>query len=88
VAVVPAPGAPGGATVYASWNGASEVASWQVLVGSSASTLKPAGSAPKTSFETAIPVPGAAGGRARIYLAVQALDAAGAVIGASATVKG
>jgi hypothetical protein len=85
LAVVPTPGAGGGASVYASWNGASEVASWQVLAGASASTLKPAGSAPKTGFETAISLPGAAAGG---YIAVQALNSAGAVIGTSATVKG
>jgi arylsulfotransferase ASST len=84
LAVVPAPGAPGGATVYASWNGSSEVASWQVLVGSSASALAPAGSAARTGFETAIPVPAAGAGS---YVAVQALDSAGTVIGTSATVK-
>jgi hypothetical protein len=84
VAVVPAPGAPGAATVYASWNGATEVASWQVLVGPSASALKAAMSTARTGFETAISVPAAAGS----YLAVQALDAAGAVIGTSPTVKG
>jgi hypothetical protein len=83
VAVVAAPGAQGGANVYASWNGATEVASWQVLVGSSASTLKPAGSAPKTGFETAIPIAAAPAGS---YVAVQALSSAGAVIGASPTV--
>jgi len=87
VAVVASPGAQGGATVYASWNGATEVASWNVLAGSSASTLKPAASAAKTGFETAIPLAPAAGGRAQIYVAVQALNSAGAVIGTSATVK-
>ncbi len=82
VAVVAARGAGGAADVYASWNGATEVASWQVLAGSSASTLKPAGSAPKTGFETAIPVAVAAGS----YVAVQALSSAGAVLGTSPTV--
>jgi hypothetical protein len=84
VAVVPAPGAHGGASVYASWNGASEVASWQVLAGSSPATLKPAASVAKAGFETAIALPGVASGS---YVAVQALDAAGAVIGTSRTLR-
>ncbi len=85
VAVVPSPGAGAGATVYASWNGATEVASWRVLAGSAPSTLKPAASAAKAGFETAIQLPGAP---PRSYVAVQALSAAGAVIGTSATVSG
>ena len=85
LAVVPTPSADAGATAYASWNGASEVASWQVLVGPSASALAPAGSAAKTSFETAIPLAAAGAGS---YVAVQALNSAGVVIGTSATVKG
>ncbi len=85
LAVVPAPSAPGAATVYASWNGATEVASWHVLAGPSASALEPAISAARTGFETAISVPALAAGS---YVAVQALDAAGAVIGTSPTVRG
>jgi hypothetical protein len=77
-------GAHAGATAYASWNGATEVASWQVLAGSSPSTLKPAASAARTGFETAIPLPAVAGGG---YVEVQALNGAGAVIGTSAAVK-
>jgi hypothetical protein len=84
VAVAPAPGARGGATVYASWNGATEVVSWQVLAGSSPTTLKPAASAARTSFETAIALPAASAGS---YVAVQALSAAGTVLGTSPTVK-
>jgi hypothetical protein len=72
-------------TVYASWNGATEVTSWRVLAGSSPSALAPVGSAAKAGFETAIPLSGAAGGR---YFAVQALNEAGAVLGVSATAKG
>jgi hypothetical protein len=69
-----------GATVYASWNGATAVASWRVLSGSSASALAPAAQSPRDGFETAIAVPGAARGS---YVQVQALDASGAVIGVS-----
>jgi Arylsulfotransferase (ASST) len=73
------------ATVYASWNGATAVASWRVLVGSSPSALVPQATAPKTGFETALAISVPASGP--YYVAVQALDSAGAVIGVSATVK-
>jgi hypothetical protein len=69
-------------TVYASWNGATEVASWRVLAGPAPDALQPAATAPRRGFETAIPV--AAAGP---YAAVQALDAAGQVLATSAPVK-
>jgi hypothetical protein len=69
-------------TVYASWNGATGVASWRVLAGASSSTLRPLLTAAKTGFETAIAIPG---GTVGPYLAVQALNAAGAAIGTSAS---
>jgi hypothetical protein len=74
-----------GSSVYASWNGATNVASWRVLAGSSASSLTPVMTAAKTGFETAIPLPGTVAGP---YVAVQALDASGAVIAVSAAAKG
>lgn len=70
-------------TVYASWNGATNVASWRVLAGASSATLAAAASAPKGGFETSISTPGRPA-----YVAVQALDAAGNVLGTSHTVKG
>jgi hypothetical protein len=70
-------------TVYASWNGATTVASWRVLAGASSATLAPAASAPKGGFETAISTPGQPA-----YVAVQALDAAGNVLGTSHIIKG
>lgn len=70
-------------TVYASWNGATQVASWRVLAGASANALAAVAAAPRGGFETAISVPGAQG-----YVAVQALDASGAVLGSSRTIKG
>jgi hypothetical protein len=70
------------ATVYASWNGATEVARWEVVGGSSPETLVPLRTVPRTGFETAIQVP------VQPYLAVEALDKAGIVIGRSQTVKG
>jgi hypothetical protein len=73
-----------GASIYASWNGATEVASWNALAGTSPSALAPAGSAPKSGFETTIPLPAVSAGA---YVEVQALNRAGAVIGVSAAVK-
>ena len=71
-----------GSSVAVSWNGATNVASWQVLGGASATTLAPVSSAPKTGFQTTISVPAGA-----TYVAVQALDASGAVLATSHTVK-
>jgi EmrB/QacA subfamily drug resistance transporter len=68
----------GTTTVYASWNGATQVASWRVLGGPSASRLTVAGSSPRTGFETTIVVP-----PGYKSLKVQALDANGRVIGTS-----
>jgi hypothetical protein len=85
VAAVRSSGAHGGATVYASWNGATEVASWRVLAGASPATLTPVLSgAAKTGFETAIALPAGATGA---YVAVQALDGSSAVLGVSPTLK-
>ena len=70
--------ADGSTTVYASWNGATQVASWRVLAGSSASRLAVVKTAAKSGFETAIPVP-----QGYESFEVQALDASGRVIGAS-----
>ena len=84
-----APGSPalavvrskGGArTLYASWNGATDIASWRVLSGRSPRTLAPVLSAARGGFETAIALPQSVSFH---YLAVQALDASGAVIGTS-----
>jgi hypothetical protein len=71
----------GGVTVEASWNGATDVASWRVLAGSSPGQLSPVAAAPRAGFETAIASPST--GR---FLAVQALDREGAVLGTSNTV--
>jgi hypothetical protein len=60
--------------VYVSWNGATEVARWQVLAGGSV-----VASARKSGFETRIPVSGGAGS-----LTVRALDAHGRVLESSA----
>ncbi len=70
-------------TVYASWNGDTRTASWRVLAGPSPTSLAPLASASRTGFETAIPLPAAAS-----FLAVQALDAGGAVLSTSAAIAG
>jgi hypothetical protein len=77
-------GTPSRSTVYVSWNGATEVASWRMLAGSSPSALAVVAAAPKAGFETALETPASVSGR---YVAVQALNGAGAVIGVSKTVK-
>jgi hypothetical protein len=74
-------GAPGAGTVYASWNGATLVASWRVLAGSTATTLVLVAQAARAGFETAVALPAHTPGP---FVAVQALDAAGNVIGTSA----
>jgi hypothetical protein len=71
----------GGRTVYASWNGATQVARWEVLAGASPASLAPAGSAARSGFETRIRTAGAP------YVAVRALDAAGNVLGTSKAIS-
>ncbi len=68
----------GGATVYASWNGATNVAAWRVLAGASATTLGASVTAARTGFETAIALPTSAP-----VVEAQALDAQGRVLGTS-----
>jgi hypothetical protein len=71
-----------GSSVAVSWNGATNVASWQVLAGASATTLAPVAKAAKAGFQTTISVPAPSA-----YIAVQALDSSGAVLATSATAK-
>jgi hypothetical protein len=73
----------GRARVYASWNGDTRTASWRVLAGSSAKALAPVATVARSGFETAVTTPGAAA-----FVAVQALDASGAVLGSSRTIRG
>jgi EmrB/QacA subfamily drug resistance transporter len=68
----------GKTTVYASWNGATEVVSWRVLAGAGAGRMSAVASAAKSGFETAIGVP-----QGYESFEVQALDGDGRVIGAS-----
>ncbi|MBT2533015.1 aryl-sulfate sulfotransferase [Arthrobacter sp. ISL-48] len=64
--------------VFASWNGATEVASWRVLTGPDSSALAAAGTVPRSGFETMVAVASAK------YAAVQALASDGSVLGTSA----
>jgi hypothetical protein len=72
--------APGtaGATVYASWNGATELAGWVVLGGRTPGALEPLGTTPRLGFETVIAVPSPPP-----YLAVEAVSATGAALARS-----
>jgi Arylsulfotransferase (ASST) len=80
-AVAVDPPSNGTVTVYASWNGATEVVTWEVMSGADPSQLASLGTFPRTDFETVLAVkPGGT------LLAVRALDASGMVLGTSAAV--
>jgi len=64
-------------TVFASWNGATQIARWRVLGGRSGNRLGPLKVVPKLGFETTIVVP------AVRHVSVVALNSAGAVLGRS-----
>ncbi|HUN32827.1 MAG TPA: arylsulfotransferase family protein [Trebonia sp.] len=72
----------GGSTVYASWNGATEVERWTVLAGTSGSDLAPAGSQQRAGFETAITV-----NTTGPYFAVKAQDSSGRQLAQSVVVR-
>ena len=69
-------------TLYVSWNGATEVATWQVLAGPDPDELEPVGTAPWRGFETTVAVR-----TAEPYVAVQAKSASGRVLGTTKAVK-
>jgi Arylsulfotransferase (ASST) len=68
--------------VHASWNGATEVASWRVLAGARPGALQPQTVVPSSGFESSTTLP-----KRYTYAAVQALDSAGRVLGTSRTVR-
>jgi Arylsulfotransferase (ASST) len=72
----------GGAAVYASWNGATQVTSWTVYAGKTQTSLAEVASARRAGFETAIAVRSAGP-----YFAVQPHDAAGRPLSRSAPVR-
>jgi hypothetical protein len=73
----------GAVEVYASWNGATEVASWRVLGWNDVHHASRLATAARSGFETAIPVPSG-----YTWYAVQALDASGRVLSTSHPVHG
>jgi hypothetical protein len=75
-------GSGGTISVSVSWNGATQVASWRVLAGASSGALSPVTTSAKSGFQTTI-----AASSAGPYVAVQALNSAGEVIGTSPTIK-
>ena len=66
--------------VYASWNGATRVAHWQVLGGAANDSLEPLATSPRTGFETRIRLD-----EVSTHLAVAALDVAGNELARSRT---
>ena len=68
--------------LYASWNGATEVASWEVLSGPAPDQLESLGTAHRKGFETAIALR-----TSQPYVGVRARDRSGKVLGASKATK-
>lgn len=68
----------GGMTVYASWNGATEVAEWRVSAGATPESLERVVRGPRQGFETALRVR-----TAQPCVAVEALDSQGRPLGSS-----
>lgn len=69
-------------TAYASWNGATEVARWQVLVGGDPTHRRILGDHPRTGFETSFELE-----TDEPEVQVRALNARGAVLGTSRPVR-
>jgi arylsulfotransferase ASST len=74
----PPSGAARGSTVYASWNGATEVSRWEVLAGPSAQHLRVVATHSRAGFETAVNLTRTY----RVY-EVRALGGSGRVLGTS-----
>jgi hypothetical protein len=69
-------------TLYVSWNGATEVASWEALAGPDPDGLESVGSAPRKGFETTIALR-----TEEPYVAARAMDRSGRALGTSEAVK-
>jgi hypothetical protein len=80
--IVAAEPAGSGLTVYASWNGSTRVAAWQILGGATPKALSPVLTQPRSGFETAVTIR-----RRPAYVAAAALDARGAEVGRSPAIK-
>jgi outer membrane protein assembly factor BamB len=70
-----------GKTAYVSWNGATEVAYWQLLTGPSTKELAAKTTVAKRGFETAVALPASG------YVAIAALDAKKKQLGVSAVIR-
>jgi len=68
-------------TLYASWNGATEIADWVVLGGPAADALSPISTQPWIGFETALTI-----SSQPAFVAARALDGSGAVLGESGAI--
>jgi hypothetical protein len=68
--------------VYASWNGATQVATWEILAGPSPNQLESLGSVPREGFETSMSVR-----TAEPYVVVRAKHRSGRVLGATEHVQ-
>jgi Arylsulfotransferase (ASST) len=64
-------------TAYVSWNGATEVAAWRFVAGADAAEASEVATVRREGFETAVDVPD------EPYVAVEALDADGQVLGSA-----
>jgi len=80
---VSAPAAGGSFSAYASWNGDTRTAQWRLLGGPSQESMSPLELVPRTGFESTLSSPAP-----EAFVAVQALDAAGNVLGVSPTIPG
>ena len=63
--------------LYASWNGATQIAYWQLLAGPTIGAMRPVRTVSRRGFETSVPAPRHA------WIAVRALDSRGRTLGAS-----
>ena len=75
-------GSRGRVTLYASWNGATEVATWEILAGPEPDGLEPLRSVPRKGFETSIDF-----ATDKPYVAARARDRSGQPLGTSEAVK-
>ena len=81
-AVVAERGAEDGVKIYASWNGATEVATWEVLAGPHPDQLGSLGAVPREGFETAI-----LAWTSEPYVAVRARDTSERTLGTSEPIE-
>ena len=80
VAAADEPGA--GTDVYTSWNGATEVATWEIFAGPSVAGLRPVARGPRRGFETRFTVPGVPR-----FVQSRARNAAGQILSTSAPTR-